>query len=885
MSVIVSRALPDVRDGLKPVHRRILYAMDGEFDYNKPFKKSARIVGEVMGKYHPHGDSSIYDAMVRMAQDFSMRVPLIASQGNFGSIDGDSPAAMRYTEARLGTAARMLLDDIHKDTVNFTPNYDESLEEPTVLPARFPNILVNGAGGIAVGMATNIPPHNLGEILDASIACIDNPEISSEELCELVPGPDFPTGAVIVGRSGSRATEMTGRGTIIVRAKTTIEEIRKDRWAIVVTEIPYQVNKEVLVARIRSLVRDKIIEGIAEVRDISDRHGIRIEIEVKRDFHPEIVLNQLFKNTSLQTSFGSNIIALNGGKPQLMNLKEILAAFIEFREEVIRRRTIYDLAQARKRAHKLAGLAIVKENIEAVVNMIRTSQDKVEAKLRLMNENWIAGEVEPLIALIDDPEHEVIDGHYKLSDVQADEILNLPLGRLTNMERQKIHDELTELGGQIKDFLAILASHDRIYSIMRQELVDVKERFATPRKTVFEELEYEQDIEDLIQREDMVVTVTNTGYIKRVPLSTYKAQKRGGKGRAGMNTHEEDYVNTLFVANTHTPILFFSTYGLVYKLKVYKLPLGTPQSTGKALVNLLPLKEREKISTIMQLPEDENEAAKLGVMFATKTGGARRNKLADFIDVRANGKIAMKLDEGDVLIDVKICTDDQDILLATKNGKSIRFPVSEIRVFSGRNSTGVRGIKLAKDDEVISMSVLKHAQADSDKRNAYLKMSKSLRKDIDENDVEDVEILNATVSLSSEEFEKMKQDEEFLLTVTDSGYGKRTSAYEYRITGRGGQGVTNIDNTKRQDKVVATFPVSDNAQVMLVTDAGKLIRMPINGVRVAGRNTMGVIMFRLNDNERVVSATCIGDFEEVSDESEDFPSLEQESDLENLKKE
>lgn len=862
MSVIVSRALPDVRDGLKPVHRRILYSMhESGYDYNKPFRKSARIVGDVMGKYHPHGDAAIYDAMVRMAQDFSMSVPLISSQGNFGSIDGDPPAAMRYTEARLALSAHNLLDDIDKDTVNFLPNYDETVMEPSVLPARFPNILVNGAGGIAVGMATNIPPHNLGEVVDASIAYVDNPDISDEELLQIVPGPDFPTGGLILGRSGSRSTELTGRGSVIMRARTHIEEIRKDRWAIIVTEIPYQVNKSAMISRIAELVRDKVIEGIADIRDESDRQGIRIVIEIKRDFHPEIILNQLFRYTSLQTSFGSNMIALNAGRPQLMNLREMIAAFIAFREEVIRRRTIYELGKARDRAHLLVGLAIAVENLDPVIELIRNAPNRPVAKEGLMGRTWDAKEIVPLIDLIDDPEYEAVDGMCKLSEKQADAILDLRLHRLTGLEREKIHNELRELGGIIKELLSILASREKLYGIMRDELVAVKEEFSTPRRTTIEDVEFEHDIEDLIQREDMVVTVTNTGYIKRVPLSAYRAQKRGGKGRTGMNTHEEDYITNLFVASTHTPVLFFSNAGLVYKMKVYRLPVGSPQSTGKALINLLPLKQDERITTIMQLPENEAECENLDVMFATRTGNVRRNKLSDFVDVKANGKIAMKLDEGDTLIDVKICTDDQDVLLAAKAGKSIRFPVSDVRVFSGRTSTGVRGIRLGKGDEVISMSVLRHTEADMEKRYAYLKMAKALRRSDDEDVSDDIEA-STTLTLSEEEFQKMQAEEEFILTVTDSGYGKRTSAYEYRITGRGGQGVTNIDNTKRKDSVVASFPVTDTAHVMLVTDAGKLIRMPIKDVRIAGRNTMGVIMFRLNDAEHVVSATCIEDYED-----------------------
>ena len=876
MSVIVSRALPDVRDGLKPVHRRILYAMQ-ENGYTTKTVKSARVVGDVMGKYHPHGDAAIYDAMVRMAQDFSMRVPLVKGQGNFGSIDNDPPAAMRYTEARLDKAAAALLTDIDKDTVDFAPNYDETAEEPTVLPARFPNLLVNGAGGIAVGMATNIPPHNLGEVIDASVAYIENPAISGEELLEYVPGPDFPTGGVIMGRSGSRAAELTGRGSVIVRARTKIEEIRKDRWAIVISEIPYQVNKAAMISRIADLVRDKVIEGIADVTDISSQEGIRVIIEIKRDHHPEVVLNQLFKYTPLQSSFGVNMIALNGRRPQLMTLRDIIQSFVEFREEVIRRRTIFELNKARARARTVVGLAIAietKERRNKIIDMIMNAANRQEAKEKLMAEDWTPGEVEPLIALIADPEHKVENGIYKLSELQADSILDLRLHRLTGLAREELHDELRQLAGVIEEQLSILSSREKLYGIMRDELLAVKEEFSTPRRTTIEEVEFEQDIEDLIQREDMVVTVTNTGYIKRVPLSTYRAQRRGGKGRAGMGTHEEDYVTNLFVACTHAPILFFSSLGLVYKMKVYRLPIGSPQSTGKALVNLLPLKPDERITTIMRLPEDEKEAENLDVMFATKSGGVRRNKLADFMEVKANGKIAMKLDEGDTLVDVRICTDDDDILLAAKGGKSIRFPVSEVRVFSGRTSTGVRGIRLGKGDEVISMSVLRHTDADAEKRVAYLKMAKALRHDTDaETGVsDDEENVSTSLTLTDDEFAKMKEDEEFILTVTDSGYGKRSSAYEYRITGRGGQGVTNIDNTKRHDNVVGSFPVSDKAQIMLVTDAGKLIRSPVRDIRIAGRNTMGVILFRLSEGEHVVSATCIGEFDE-----EDAPVEETQS--------
>ncbi len=874
MSVIVSRALPDVRDGLKPVHRRILYAMkENGYDYNKPFRKSARIVGDVMGKYHPHGDSSIYDAMVRMAQDFSMRLPLISSQGNFGSMDGDQPAAMRYTEARLALAASSLLDDIDRDTVDFQPNYDETTKEPEVLPASFPNILVNGAGGIAVGMATNIPPHNLGEVVDACVAYIDNPEITPEELIEIVPGPDFPTGGQILGRSGARTALLTGRGSIIMRARCAIEEIKKDKYAIVVTEIPYQVNKAEMVAKIASLVREKIIEGISDIRDESDRQGVRVVVEIKKDAHPEVVLNQLYKYSQLQTSFGANMLALNGGRPMVMGLKEILCSFVAFREEVIRRRTVYELTKARDQAHVLVGLAIAVANIDEVINLIRTAPDPAVAKAQLMERNWPAVDVEPLVILIDEPDRKVIAGYYKLSETQAKAILELRLQRLTGLERDKIHGELQDLGAQIKGLLEILASRERLYGIIREELLKTKELFATPRRTTIEDVEFEQDIEDLIQREDMVVTVTNTGYIKRVPLSTYRAQKRGGKGRSGMSTREEDFVSQLFVANTHTAVLFFSTEGKVYKLKVYRLPEGSPQSLGKAMINILPLEQGETITTVMQLPENENECAKQYVMFATASGNVRRNRLSDFVDVKANGKIAMKLDEGDTLIGVQVCDETQDILLAGRNGKCVRFPVTGIRVFSGRTSTGVRGIRLTGGDEVISMSVLNHAKADIELRDAYLKESLARRRleglsDSDDN----VETESASsTTISEEDFAKMQAEEEFILTVTDAGYGKRSSAYEYRITSRGGSGVTNIDlGKKKGSKIVASFPVTDAAHILMVTDAGQLIRMPVKGVRIAGRNTMGVIMFRTAGDEKVVSAIAVEDFDEDEGEVEEI---------------
>ncbi|MBQ8250817.1 MAG: DNA gyrase subunit A [Alphaproteobacteria bacterium] len=882
MSVIVSRALPDVRDGLKPVHRRILFSMhENGYDYNKPFRKSARIVGDVMGKYHPHGDSSIYEAMVRMAQTFSMRVPLVGSQGNFGSMDGDKAAAMRYTEARLAQTAHCLLEDIDRDTVDFRPNYDETCQEPEVLPARFPNLLVNGSGGIAVGMATNIPPHNPGEVISACIAMIENPEITIEELMDYVPGPDFPTGALILGRGGARSAYQTGRGSVIMRGRTTIEEIKKDRMAIVVTEVPYQVNKAEMIIRIAQLVKDKVIEGISDLRDESDRQGVRVVIELKKDAHPDVVLNQLFKYTSLQTSFSMNMLALNNGRPELMNLKQILEAFIAFREEVVRRRTVYELNKARDRAHVLVGLAIAVANLDAVIEMIKSAPDPQVAKQRLMDTKWDAADVETLIQLIDEPDRKVVDGHYMLSEAQAKAILDLKLNRLTGLERDKIHGEVGELAALIKGYLSTLASREKIYAIIKEELEIVKAQVSSERLTTIENAEFEQDMEDLIPRETMVVTVSNNGYIKRVPLSTYRAQNRGGKGRSGMSTRDEDQVSQLFVACTHSPLLFFSSRGIVYKIKTYRLPEGSPQSLGKALINLLPLQQGETISTILTLPEKQEECGDQTVMFATASGGVRRNRLTDFYNVQSNGKIAMKLDEGDKLIGVQICNDTDDVLLAAAGGKCVRFPVSDVRIFESRASTGVRGMKLPEGESVISMSIVKHAKADIEKRDAYLKEAAARRRalgEVEEGETPEIETpTNATLSV--EEFEKMAQDEEFILTITDKGFGKRTSAYEYRITARGTSGVTNIKmDERRKADVVATMPVPDDAHLMMVTDGGKLIRMRVSDIKIAGRSTMGVILFRLDKEEKVVSATCITDVdEEVSEENE----LETQNPIEN----
>jgi DNA gyrase subunit A len=872
MSVIVARALPDARDGLKPVQRRILYAMkEGGYDSTRPFRKSARIVGDVMGKYHPHGDTAIYDAMVRMAQDFSMRLPLISGQGNFGSMDGDPPAAMRYTEARLALAAEPLLADYDKNTVDFQPNYDEREQEPTVLPAAFPNLLANGAGGIAVGMATNIPPHNLGELIDACCALIDNPELTVPQLQEYVPGPDFPTGASILGRNGIRAAYELGRGSLIMRAKTKLEEIRGSREAIVITEVPYQENKARLHERIAEVVRDKKVEGVSEVRDESDKDGVRLVVELKRDAMADIVLNQLYRFTPLQTNFSVNALALDGGRPKLMTLKELLEAFIRFRAEVLTRRTKYELDHARDRAHILVGLAIAVANIDEVIEMIRRSPDPNVARDRLMAKSWPAADVTPLIALIAEPGREVAgDGTYRLSEAQARAILELRLQRLTGLERDKIAEELGEVARMIEGYLELLGDRDKLFALMRSELLEIKQKFATPRRTEIIDNEFEQDIEDLIQREDMVVTVTHGGYVKRVPVSAYRAQRRGGKGRAGMATREDDFVSRLFVANTHTPVLFFSSRGIVYKLKVWRLPLGAPQARGKAFVNLLPLGEGETISAIMPMPEDEESWAKLNVMFATARGGVRRNELSDFVNVHQTGKIAMKFegeDAGDRLIGVGVCTEEHDVLLATRQGRAMRFPVSTVRVFQSRASTGVRGIALAEGDEVISMSLVDSGKGiTTEEREAYLRQSRALRQaenaEEESTAATDVvpaeEVTTPVAMLSPERFEALHDKEEFVLTVASSGFGKRTSAYEYRVTGRGGKGVE-LMSLAKGGEVVAAFPVLETDQIMSVTDAGTLIRCPVDGIRIAGRATRGVRIVNVSEGERVVSAIRIGE--------------------------
>ena len=874
MSVIVSRALPDVRDGLKPVHRRILYSMhENGYEWNKPYRKSARVVGDVMGKYHPHGDSAIYDALVRMAQDFSLRLPLIDGQGNFGSVDGDPAAAMRYTECRLEKVAHKLLDDIDKETVDFQENYDNSESEPVVLPAKFPNLLVNGAGGIAVGMATNIPPHNLGEVIDAAIAIMENPAISLEELMQIVPGPDFPTGGTILGRSGIRNAYETGRGSIVMRAKVDVEEVRKDRTALIVSEIPYQVNKSTMIEKIAELVRDKRIEGISDIRDESDRSGMRVVIELKRDAVPDVILNQLYRFSQLQTSFGANMVALNGGKPEQMNLSDMLRAFVYFREEVIQRRTRYLLKKARDRAHILVGLGIAVANIDEVIKLIRAAPDPATARAQLMERNWPAQDVEALIRLIDDPRHMVReDGTYKLSEEQARAILDLRLQRLTAMGRDEIEEELNKIGAEISDYLDILSSRARIQDIVRTEMLEIKEEFATPRRTEIVEGGADFDDEDLIQREDMVVTFSHGGYIKRVPLATYRAQRRGGKGRSGMATKDEDFVTRLFVANTHTPVLFFSSRGICYKMKVWRLPLGGPTSRGKALINLLPLEQGEQITSILPLPEDEESWANLDVMFATVRGTVRRNKLSDFVNINRNGKIAMKLEDGDGIVGVDTCSEHADVMLTTNYGQCIRFPVPEVRVFAGRNSVGVRGIRLADGDRVISMQILHHIDVDAEERAAYLKLSRAMRGEADENGNGADEEGVVAGDLPQERYAQMSAAEQIILTVSENGYGKRTSSFEYRVTGRGGKGITAMAVNDRNGGLVASFPVEDSHQIMLVTDGGQLIRCPVDGIRIAGRATQGVIVFKTAEDEKVVAVEGISEVDE-----EDV--LEEEGDL------
>ena len=864
MSVIVSRALPDVRDGLKPVHRRILYAIQRlGLDWNKKHMKSSKVVGDTMGDFHPHGNLAIYDALVRMAQEFSMRVPLIDGQGNFGSVDGDPPAADRYTEARLAKIAQYLLDDLDKDTVDFKPNYDDRLEEPSVLPAKFPNLLVNGAGGIAVGMATNIPPHNLGEVIDACIAYLDNPAISIEELVEIIPGPDFPTGGLILGRSGIRAAYHKGRGSVLMRGRVTTETVRKEREALIISEIPYQVNKASMVEKIAELVREKRIEGISDIRDESDRQGMRVVIELKRDAMADVVLNQLYRFSALQSTFGCNMVALIGGKPEQLNLKDMIRAFSEFREEVVGRRTKFLLRKARDRAHVLVGLAIAVANIDEVIAVIRKAPDPATAREQLMTREWPAKDVVALVELIADPRHKVsAKGTYRLSEEQARAILELRLQRLTGLGRDEIGDELKMLGGEIGDYLEILRSRARIVTIIKDELIAIKTEFGTPRRTEILEMEGEVEDEDLIQREDMVVTVSHKGYIKRVPLSAYRAQHRGGKGRAGMATREEDFVTRIFIANTHTPVLFFSSRGMAYKMTVWRLPLAAPQARGKALVNLLPLDKDESITTILPLPEDEASWAKLDVMFATNSGTVRRNKLSDFIEVRQNGKIAMKLDGADRIVGVQVCNEQQDVLLTTAEGQAIRFPATDVRVFKGRESAGVRGIKLEGDDQIISMAILGHIEAGPAERATYIRQANMIRRggaEVQEPEIDAEVDGEETVVLTPERYAELSAHEEFVLTVSENGYGKRTSAYEYRISGRGGKGIIAMVVNPRNGRLIASFPVEETDQMMLVTDGGQLIRVPVQDISVMGRSTQGVIVFSTAEGERVVSVEHISD--------------------------
>ena len=868
MSVIVSRALPDVRDGLKPVHRRILFSMnENGYDWNKAYRKSARIVGDVIGKYHPHGDQSIYDALVRMAQDFSLRLPLIDGQGNFGSVDGDPPAAMRYTESRMAKVAHALLEDIDKDTVGFQANYDNSEREPTVLPARFPNLLVNGSGGIAVGMATNMAPHNLGEVIDACMAVIDNPGVSIEDLIDIIPGPDFPTGGLILGRVGIKSAALTGRGSVVMRARVEVEEIRKEREALIVTEIPYQVNKALMIERIADLVREKKLEGISDIRDESDRQGMRVVIELKRDAMAEIVLNQLYRFTPLQSTFGVNNVCLTGGRPELLNLKDLLQAFVAFREEVVTRRTKFLLNKARDRAHVLVGLAIAVANIDEVIRLIRSSKDAAQAREALMARDWPAKDMAPLIVLIADPRHTLTEeGTYRLSDEQARAILDLRLQRLTALGRDEIAEELQKLAEEIKDYLEILRSRARVLGIIKDELTAIRNEFATPRRTEIVENEGEVEDEDLIQREDMVVTVSHAGYVKRVPLSTYRAQRRGGKGRSGMGTKNEDFATKLFVASTHTPILFFSSAGMVYRLKVWRLPVGNPQSRGKALINLLPLEQDERITTILPMPETAAEAEGQFLMFATRSGTVRRNEISDFEQINRAGKIAMKLDPGDMIAGVEICTGRDDVLLTTAQGQCIRFPVEDVRVFKGRDSTGVRGIRLEDEDRLISMSILRHVDASSDERAAFIKMSRAVAGEEQETNGGDEEVSSET-TLSQERYAEMGAAEQVILTISANGYGKRTSSYEYRITGRGGKGIVAMAVNDRNGPLVASFPVEDADQIMLVTDGGQLIRTPVHGIRKAGRSTQGVIVINAADDEHVVSVEHIT--EEDGEDSED----------------
>ena len=875
MSVIISRAIPDLRDGLKPVHRRILFAMHETGNtHDKAYRKSARPVGDVMGKYHPHGDSAIYDALVRMAQDFSMSLPLLDGQGNFGSMDGDNPAAMRYTEVRMDRPAQALLADIEKETVDFQDNYDGKDREPVVLPARFPNMLVNGAGGIAVGMATNIPPHNLGEVIDATLALIEDPDLTSEQLMQFVPGPDFPTGGIILGRSGARRAYTEGRGSVIMRARTHIEESRGERAAIVLDEIPYQVNKAALVERIADLVREKKLEGIAGVQDESDRIGVRVVVQLRRDATPDVVLNQLFRNTNMQLSFGCNMLALNGGRPEQLTLRDFLSHFIAFREEVVARRTAFDLRKARERSHVLCGLAVAVSNVDEVVATIRSSADAGEARHRLMERRWPAGDIAAYIRLIDDPTHTVNeDGTYNLSEVQARAILDLRLQRLTQLGVKEVTDELQDLAARIRDYLDILRSRERIMAIISDELREVRAQFAVPRRTEIVDWAGDMEDEDLIEREDMVVTVTQTGYIKRTPLAEFRSQRRGGKGLSGMSTKDDDVVTTLFVANTHTSLLFFTTDGMVYKLKTWRLPVGSRQARGRQIVNVIgAMAPGTSIAAIMPVDRDEAEWDELQIVFATSDGSVRRNALSDFTTVRSNGKIAMRLPDGVSLVNARIASEDEDVMLVTAKGRAIRFRTTDVRVFSSRKSTGVRGIRLGKADRVVSMAVIRHFEATPEERAAYLKMRRAVAGLTDDVETDEDESATAAADFSQERYAGMSAAEDLILTITSKGLGKLTSSHDYPVRGRGGQGVTAFEKGLRGGPLVAAFPVEMEDQVMLATSRGQSIRVPVEGISFRSRSAGGVKVFNTGADEEVVSVAWIadpGDAEPVEDASED----------------
>ena len=882
MSVIIARAIPDVNDGLKPVHRRILYSMyENGYDYNKPFKKCARIVGDVMGKYHPHGDTSIYDALVRMAQDFSMSAPLIQGQGNFGSIDNDPAAAMRYTEARLAKLAHIMTDDLDKDTVDFVPNYDGNEKEPSVLPAKFPNLLVNGSSGIAVGMATNVPPHNLGEVIDGTIAYIDNPNITPEEILQIIPGPDFPTGGLIMGKSGYNTVMSTGRGSIVMRGEAKIEENKNGKSQIIISSIPYAINKAKLVEKIAELVKEKKIEGISDLRDESSKEGIRVVVETKRDANPDVILSQLYSYTELQTNFPANILALNNGKPENLGVFDVIKLFSKFRKDVVTRRTEFLLQKARDKAHILIGLRVAVNEIDEIITLIKSAKDTTEAKEELMKRDWNANVVKELINLIQDRGNRIENERFFFTENQARAILDMKLSKLTGLESDKIDNELKELSAEIQEYLKILSDSTELTRIVREELLKVKEDFPTPRRTTILEAESDIDIEDLTPKEDMVVMTTMNGYIKRVPLSSYKAQNRGGKGKMAMSVHDEDYTTDVFVVNTHTPILFFSSKGKVYRMKTYKLPLGSNQSKGRAVVNILPLEQDEVISTILPLLGEKEEWIKKNIVFATNFGDVRRNSMEDFENIQSNGKIAMKLEEGQKLVGVAICDDNSDVLLSSKNGKCIRFPLEVLRVFQSRNSTGVRGIKLDNGNEVISMSILNNSEAESSQdREAYLKISLDDRKVLNElfnrtqnendllinNQTLPIKIDNEITSvLSTEKIAAMAKTEQLILTITENGYGKRTSSYEYRVTNRGGSGITNIITSQRNGSVIASFPIENDKEIIMITNKGTVIRTRVSDIRISGRNTQGVTLMRANDDEKVVSVAKI----EIEEEKED----------------